>query len=197
MTLPHPTVERVQVEGDKFDRENQLVEEALAQLLRAFPHNTENSQVLIKALVLNNLYKTRIRDIDMETVAAHITGLDIDQHLARGSLHAVDLIMNIGGIDRPFSFATKFCSWHNPTAYPIYDGNADEALWAYRNQDHFANFRRQDFDSYEKYVTVVSTFRSFYRLDSFTFKRLDHFLWHIGGQLLAEKSLRKAAEAGA
>jgi hypothetical protein len=32
--------------------------------------------------VLNNLYKTRIRDIDIETVAAHITGLNVDPLLA-------------------------------------------------------------------------------------------------------------------
>jgi hypothetical protein len=103
--------------------------------------------------------------------------------------------MNVDGIDKPYSFATKFCSWHSPAVYPIYDSYANECLWAYQNRDRFSNFQRQDLYYYEKYAAVVSVFRSFYRLDSFTFKRLDHFLWHIGEELLDEKE-RKAAKAG-
>ena len=79
--LPRPTVELVEEECKAFDRENWLAEEALGQLRAQFPLNTDVRHVLLKVLVLNKLYGTMIRDIDVETVAKHIVGLAKDQHL--------------------------------------------------------------------------------------------------------------------
>ena len=154
-------------------------------LLRAkFPQNTETSHVLLKVLVLNKLYTTRIRDIEVEPLACHIAGLGIDPLLDHGSLHAVDLITNCPDLRKCYSFATKFCSWHNPMAYPIYDGNVDECLWSYKKQDTFATFHRQDLVCYEKLVATISAFSKHYGLSSLTFKQLDKFLWRLGDQIL-------------
>jgi hypothetical protein len=126
----------------------------------------------------------RPEEIDVEPLASHIAGLGIDPILAEGSPHAVDLITNCPNLRKYFSFATKFCSWHNPTAYPIYDGNVDECLWSYKKQDQFAKFYRQDLVCYEKLLGTVTAFRNGYGLNSLTFKRLDKFLWRSGGRIL-------------
>ncbi|HJX84273.1 MAG TPA: hypothetical protein VJ723_08020 [Candidatus Angelobacter sp.] len=165
MPLPTPTVELVIAAGEKFDRENALSECALAQLLQEFPHNIEISHVLLKVVVLNRLYNTQIYAV--ETVARHIAGLPIDPLLKAGSPEAFDLIAKVRIGDRPFnffSFASKYCSWHNPTSYAIYDQRADDCLWAYKKQDRFTNFKRKDLDSYEKFLAVVTAFRDFYGL---------------------------------
>ena len=182
--LPRPTVERIKAECHEFDQEYRLVEEALDQLRTQFPRNTDIPHVLLKVLVLNKLYSTRINDIDVEPLAHHIAGLGVDPLLAKGSPHAVDLIADCPGLRRYFSFATKFCSWHNPSAYPIYDRNVDECLWSYKKQDRFAKFHRQDLGYYEKVVETVTAFSSFYVLNSLTFKQLDKFLWRLGDQIL-------------
>lgn len=187
--LPAPTVELVKAECDAFDRESFLDEDALGQLRASFPRNTDTAHVLLKVVVLNKLYSTRIKDIDVRPLAIHIAGLGIDPFIAQGSPHAVDLITNCPKMRRYYCFATKFCSWHNPTAYPIYDGNVDKCLWLYMKQDRFEKFHHEDLISYDKFLAVVTAFRSFYSLPPLiTFKQLDKFLWRLG-----EKSLKEAS----
>ena len=198
--LPRPTVELVETECKAFDWENCLAEEALGQLRAQFPLNTDVRHVLLKVLVLNKLYSTMIRDIDVETVAKHIVGLandkNLDQLLDQGSLDAVFLITACPNLKEYLSFASKFCSWHNPTAYPIYDGNVRECLWSYGKQDRFAKFRNQDLWYYQKLVETVIAFRNHYGLDSLTFKQLDKFMFRSGSRILkARKDPKNQAPA--
>jgi hypothetical protein len=183
--LPRPTVELVNNECAEFDRENQLTEDALRQLRERFPQNSETAHVLLKVLVLNKLYNARVRDIDVEPLARHVASLQLDSVLEKGAPTAVALITNCEKLKKYFSFATKFCSWHNPVAYPMYDGNVDECLWSYQRQDRFAKFHRQDLGSYEKLIAVVAGFRAFYGLESFSFRQLDKFLWRLGERILS------------
>lgn len=129
--LPNITPAIVKADCDAFDQENAVTEEALRKLHMQFPANTNEAEVLLKVLVLNKLYSTQINDIDIQPLAHHIARLNIDSLLSQGSLNAVDLIAIRPELDREYSFATKFCSWHNPASYPIYDRNAEEYLWAY------------------------------------------------------------------
>jgi len=190
--LPRPTVEPVEAECKAFDLENWLAEEALGQLRAQFPLNTDIRHVLLKVLVLNKLYGTMIRDIEVETVAKHIVGLGIDPLLAQGSLQAVTLITDCPNVRQYLSFASKFCSWHNPTAYPIYDGNVRECLSLYQKQDSFAQFRnKEDLYYYQKLFDAVLAFRSHYGLNSLTFKQLDKFMYRVGGQILKARKGQK------
>jgi len=190
--LPRPTVELVEAECKAFDLENWLAEEALGQLRAQFPLNTDIRHVLLKVLVLNKLYGTMIRDIEVETVAKHIVGLGIDPLLAQGSLQAVTLITDCPNVRQYLSFASKFCSWHNPAAYPIYDGNVRECLSSYQKQDSFAQFRnKEDLYYYQKLFDAVLAFSSHYGLNSLTFKQLDKFMYRVGGQILKARKGQK------
>ena len=190
--LPRPTVELVEAECKAFDLENWLAEEALGQLRAQFPLNTDIRHALLKVLVLNKLYGTMIRDIEVETVAKHIVGLGIDPLLAQGSLQAVTLITDCPNVRQYLSFASKFCSWHNPIAYPIYDGNVRECLSSYQKQDPFAQFRnKEDLYYYQKLFDAVLAFSSHYGLNSLTFKQLDKFMYRVGGQILKARKGQK------
>jgi hypothetical protein len=88
-------------------------------------------------------------------LANHIVELGIDPLLDKGSLEVVERIAQ-SGTKRYYSFATKYCSWHRPNVYPMWDRNVDECLWAYQKQDAFATFKRQQLTTqYQKHVDVV------------------------------------------
>jgi hypothetical protein len=97
-----------------------------------------------------------------------------------------------GKVRNYFSFASKYCNWHNPTAYPIYDSNVEACLWHYKNQEGstFAGalaergigFPRYGYN-YAQFVRIVNAFRDGYSLESFTYKQLDKFLWSLGDTL--------------
>jgi hypothetical protein len=150
--LATPTAELVRIRCDEFDRDpsTHLAEDALGQLWVQFPRNTETAHVLLKVLALNKLNSTQVRDIDVEILARHIAGIGIDPLLAEGSPSTVDLITNCVNLRNYFSFASKYCSWHNPDTYPIYDSRVDECLWSYQKRDGFAKakFLRKDLWGY-------------------------------------------------
>lgn len=128
--LPPLTADFVNVECNAFDHDpsTRLTEESLALLLSHFPENNEVTHVLLKVATLNQLYGTNIFAVQM--VASHIVDLRIDTYLRSGSLQVVDLIAKVKIGDKVrnnFSFATKYCSWHNPNTYPIYDDNVVSA----------------------------------------------------------------------
>ena len=187
--LPTPTPDRVEQECRQFDSEpwNISGEEALRLLREHFPENKQVSHVLLKVLVLNKLYSTRVNDVDVLPLAEHIVRLDLDPQLDQGVLAAVGRIYTCDNLRMYYSFATKFCSWHNPKAYPIYDRYADECLWAYKKQDGFAKFQHQNVGYYEEFVAIVSAFRTHYGLDRFTFREIDKFLWRSGERILRAK----------
>jgi hypothetical protein len=62
-------------------------------------------------------------------VAKHICALEIDVRLNTGDVTLVEDIqyVAIGNTKKNFySFASKYCSHHNPLDYPIYDSYVDE-----------------------------------------------------------------------
>lgn len=92
-----------------------------------FKYNDNLENILIKYSVLNDFYRTNIFKI--YSVATHILSLNIDERLANGDPTLVDDIakVTISGKNKYFySFASKYCSHHNPNAYPIYDSYVEK-----------------------------------------------------------------------
>ncbi len=193
--LPTPTVELVLNECRNFDNApwSQLGDKALKEVLEHFPRNIDASHVLVKVLVLNKLYSTRVLDNDVESLARHITGLGIDKLLEQGALDAVEHIYTCPSLEKKYySFATKFCSWHNPNAYPIYDSYVVKCLWSYMKQETsakpepFKAFSLQSLWTYDRFVATVTAFRDRYALNCLTFRQIDKFLWFTGGRILGK-----------
>jgi hypothetical protein len=181
--LQTPTVERIQAACEKFDHDNELTEQALTELFRQYPRNDDPRHVLLKVVAINSLYHTSI--FAVETVARHIhaNGKEIDAALAAGSPEVVNQIAKATIQGRKynfFSFATKYCSWHNPSAYPIYDARVDHYLCLLQQQTPFSGFHHADLWDYPKFRNVMIAFRATHRLTDFTFKEIDKFLWIEG-----------------
>lgn len=190
MPLPTPTPDLVKQAVDSFDADpyTALAESAIHQLVDHFPRNDYASQVVLKVVVINQLYSARVDAIHIEPLSHHIANSTIDELLVIGSPDAVSKMSNCSAYSkRYYSFATKYCNWHKPAMYPMYDYNVDECLWSYRKQDKFAEFRRnelEDCGNYGRFVEIVDTFRRKYGLEQFDFKALDKFLWITGDRIL-------------
>jgi hypothetical protein len=181
--LEAPTAERVKAANLKFDHENELTEHTLEELFRQYPDNSDVRHVLLKVVAVNSLYHTCIFALDTVARHIHLNHKQIDAALAAGSPEVIDIIARVkvnNKIYNFFSFATKFCSWHNPTAYPIYDAHVDHYLWALQKQGHFASFLHPDLWNYPKFVQIMTAFRDVHKLSAFTFKEIDKFLFLEG-----------------
>ena len=194
VVLPWPTADDVIKAEKKFDEENEPIEWVLTQLFQKFPKNIDFGEVVVKTKVLNILYSTQIRAVNK--VAKHICSLEIDTELKAGKVEIVDQIANVQLEDKTIhfvSFASKYCNWHNPMAYPIYDGNVEACLWHYKKQGGcFADalvergiaFSRDGYD-FAEFVRIVNAFRDGCKLTPFTYKQLDKLLWSLGDALLS------------
>lgn len=184
--LTAPTAELVRNACGDFNRENDVTEKALAELFAAYPANDNPSRVLLKVVALNSLYTTRI--LAVLKLASHISGQGsaLDAALATGSPEAVDLVARASPRDVDFtfySFASKYCNWHQPNLYPIYDSRVDKYLWALKKHGLFqcaAFSQHEDLYKYPQFCLVMTAFREQFGLGSFTFKQIDNFLWSQG-----------------
>jgi hypothetical protein len=180
-----PTIDEVNEAIDKFDRDYEPAEWLLRQLFQKYPRNTDADHVLLKTKVLNTVYNAGV--IAEYPVAKHIESLSgLDSLIEKGSDDAVNLIahVKIAGKEICFlAFASKYCSWHNPTAYPIFDKNVRACLRFHKRKDGFAEFTLDSLWDYPRFRNVVDKFRGHYGLDSFSYKELDKFMFLFGDKL--------------
>lgn len=157
-------------------------ESALDKLfMELCPKNDNIEDILIKCSALNDFYSTNIFDI--HTVAQHILSLKIDGRLEKGDMSLVDEIAHIevNGKDHFFySFATKYCSHHQPEKYAIYDSYVEQVLISMNKREHFSDFKREDLKDYSKYMSVIRAFQQCFGLMQYNIKQLDQYLWQLG-----------------
>ena len=159
-------------------------EKALDKLFMDICKRNDNIEdILIKCSSLNDFYSTNIFDI--HTVAQHILSLHIDERLKDGDLSLVNDIahVEVNGKDHFFySFATKYCSHHQPEQYAIYDNYVEKVLLSMNSRKHkpFANFKREDLKDYETYMSVIKAFQERFGLMGYNIKQLDQYLWQLG-----------------
>jgi hypothetical protein len=182
--VPDPSIEQVEFYLAKWDSlENyHLQENALNKLfIKLCPKNTDIIDVLLKASTLNDFYSTNIFSI--YPVAKHICALGIDARLKAGDVTLVGDIQHITISDTErnfYSFASKYCSHHNPLDYPIYDSYVDEVLRYFRNRDNFSDFQDGDLKDYVKFKGILIDFRAFYGLGKYNLKQIDQYVWLLG-----------------
>ena len=184
INVPTPSVEQVEHYLREWDAlENyHLQEDALDKLFfRLCPKNTDITDILLKVCTLNEFYSTNIFSI--YPVAKHILSLGIDARLKAGDVTLVNDIkqLTINGVEKNFySFASKYCSHHNPMDYPIYDSYVDTVLRYFRNRDGFSDFPDGALKDYVHFKGAMIDFRAFYGLDAYNLKQLDRYVWLLG-----------------
>ena len=166
--------------------------EALDALFSAYPKNTCPWQVLLKVTALNALYKTRIMNVYpvVETILG--IGRKLDSLVSRGDPMAVDLMKMVKFAKRGktmnfFSFASKYCHFHKPNRYPIYDQYVDAALRKLR-RDKMLAFESDALnrEAYAPFKSVVDAFIERYAAGC-SYDAADKFLWRKGKRLKQQR----------
>jgi hypothetical protein len=164
-------------------------ERALKHLFAQFPCNNDRAHILLKVVTLNRIYSAGI--FAVYDVADHIYRQEIDAELSSGVQEVVDRIARVtihsSGKERRFwSFATKYCSWHNPDSYPIWDSRVCryfKSLNRYLISVNQAPFRDPEmWTRYREFRNLVDEFRIRYKLDLLSYKEVDMFLWKYGAK---------------
>lgn len=189
--VPTPCKNEVEKYLKKWDSlENYVLQEnSLYKLFhKTYPNNNDIDDILIKASSLNDFYSTNIFSIF--PVAKHILSLNIDDRLKKGDTTLVNDISKviISGLEKHFySFATKYCSHHNPDDFPIYDSFVEKVLIYFKSRDKFYSFKSSDLKDYSKFKEVLINFKKFYNIDEYSLKDIDRYLWQLGKDYFPKK----------
>ena len=145
------------------------------------------SELMVKCATLNDFYSTYIFKV-YYVVQHYLSVPNLAKRLATGDVTLVD---NLRKVPTPrtvspidfYSFATKFCSHHNPAAFPICDKFAINALYEFKKRDNFYNFTKCSLSNYLNYIKAIDEFRAYYGLNSYSYKDIDKYLWLIGREI--------------
>ena len=195
MQLETPTDNLISTYVQKFNQDDRYypADQAITKLFQAFPANVHLEDILLKISVLNDLYSTNI--LGTFAMAKHIQKLKVDYALNNGDPYVVNRIAVGHGIRSSktnrelnfYSFATKYCNWHNLESYAIYDSFVENVLIAYKKQDNFSVFTRTELRDFPTFKRVIKDFISFYDLNGHNLKEIDKFLWIYGKDMFPAK----------
>ncbi len=158
----------------------------LKDLFRRYPHNDNEEEVMAKLVTLNEFYSTNVGA--KGKIARHISSIQhLDDLLQSGDILIINKIKKADDVNRNFlSFASKYASFHNPKAYPIFDSFVADVLSYYQNNYFFLGTtehlspEKLRTSPYEKFYEVINKFKDTYIQKPYTFKELDRFLWQFG-----------------
>lgn len=153
-----------------------------------FKTNDNLHNILIKCSTLNDFYSTNI--FKVYNVAVHILSLKIDERLNNNDPTLVNDIakVTINGKDKYFySFASKYCSHHNPLNFPIYDSYVEKVLKHFRKENPLLKFDNNDLKDYKKFRDILIKFQQLYNIEEYSLKDLDRYLWQLGKEYFPNK----------
>lgn len=185
-------------------RNDEKLDSALTTLFQTMPRNTDVGEVAVKVAALNGLYGTGI--LAVWDLARHIASLDIDARLTEPAINA-SLIAQIAhlktkrNVRHNYSFATKYCSFHRPDLYPIYDSLVEGVLNTLLQQgetfdrlgpgEHWRTYPASCESisrNYAVWCRSIDRFRNHYGLEAFSIRDIDKYLWTLA------KERRRAIE---
>lgn len=144
-------------------------------------------ELMVKCATLNDFYSTYIFKV-YYVVKHYLSVANLQNRLRVGDVSLVDDLRKVPTprsakpIDF-YSFATKFCSHHNPSAYPICDKLAIKALYEFKKRDGFCKFTKTSLTDYRVFIAVIDAFRDYYGLQNYSYKDIDKYLWQVGKEL--------------
>ena len=195
--LVTPTRDRVKAACKDFNKAYAISEKTLEELFNKYRGNDDIHHVFLKVVALNFLYSTRIvlhstKIRDVSDVAEHIyknhkeidCALDHDPPKIETIVDAIASVPVSGKKTRGcFSFATKYCSWHKPKSYAIWDSNVKVYLRCLQTTGFRADFKVDGDWKYPMFHGVMADLVKCYDLGELTLKDIDKFLWMEGERL--------------
>ena len=172
--------------SSNYGKESQIIHD----VLNASPKNTDINTVAMKAAVIDVTNSTHLSqhksDISLYDIAELIVRIkDFDERVKNGDPELVRIIAKNTGAKNLFSFASKYCTYHNVEIYgrddySIFDGIVKAVLPHYLNgvTQYKIETWRQTYN-YEAFNDCIGKL-----LDDngihipFRRRKFDHFLWY-------------------
>lgn len=159
-------------------------------VLNAFPLHNDLNTIAMKIAVIDvtnsthlSQYKSRLSLYDLAKVILEIP--NFDDRLAKGDPQLINIIArNIGAVNM-FSFASKYCTYHNVEVcgrddYSIFDGIVKNTLPHYiqgLTTNKIDTWRRSfDYEAFNECVGKLLDENNIHI--PFRRRKLDHFLWY-------------------
>jgi len=152
--------------------------------------NPTLKQVQEAVIILNSLYNTNLQNVITTSSNIKEQLQDLLRKINERDLTVIDDITNINKQgenaqfnNKIYSFATKFCSFINPS-YPIFDRYSSNLLFMILNR-YDERFPLKNLGNYSIFCQKYEVFLSKYSLDDTNYKNTDTFLWMYGKILAA------------
>ena len=171
----------------KYGRENEVITESL----KAYPKNDNVALVAMKIALIDITNSTHIsqhkQKISIADLAEIIVGIkDIDERIAKGDPEVVNEIARTNGEINLFSFASKYCCYHNHNLYGHDDYAIMDTVLMNTLPLYFDDIRKADIDNWRKRFDYKS-YNDFItkKLDELSIntkdrrRKFDHFVWYL------------------
>lgn len=161
----------------------------LKQFLQQHPLSVKRDVVISKILLIDftnstNLRMYRRKGLSIFMLADHILSIpDLDDSIKSGKLDVVEKIANTGKINL-FSFASKYCCYHNSMIYGRDDYSIYDTLVANIIPQYLTIPRsiiekcrvNNDFHTYQMIIDRLISVHGLDHIDKIR-RKVDHFLW--------------------
>ena len=210
-----PTPDLIDKKIKEFDNNEQLNEKALELLFNTFKSNTDEKEILLKVVTLNNRYSAGLTDnflskekcdiyekenkrkpTNVIVMTKHIAEIESQQNYFSeedDSISIVKELRHIEGYQDSYSFATKYVAWtFRDKNIPIVDGYVKKLLYSINKKSKEACFYEKltwkDLEDYSTYCEVYKSFVEHFKLDKYSYKQIDKYLWLYGKELAQGKN---------
>jgi hypothetical protein len=182
---------------------SKIIDKTIRNVISKFRNNKVQSNVYVKVVLINALYKTAIMDIPK--LANHIFNkrMKIDKKLKEGDITVIDDIRQGHGIgpngesagERDFySFATKYSHFHNSQAFPICDNRVIRLFTKVNKEMTFRDekFTQKNLRDYKIYKSVIDSLANHLHINikKWGYKKIDQGLWLWAKYLYNPESIK-------
>ena len=176
-----------------------IQEDLLQHLVKKYPDHKNKAAVETKVKLLNLFYSTGIQATNK--MSENILSVkNIDKRLSKGDKSLIPEIATLSFDDKKrynYSFATKYCAYHQPEKFPIYDSIVAMTFASFFEKGLLPKYKCcsrksivEDTDTYTKaefkeklkgydfFVDVYDYFMKLYDLKgNFTYREIDSYIW--------------------
>ena len=188
--ISNETIEEIEalVQGtDNYGPENDLI----TRCLKKFPSNIHSDVVAMKVGLIDitnsthlSQHKSKISMVELANIIAAIP--DVDERIKNGDPEVVNVIARSNGKINLFSFASKYCCYHNSNLYGNDDFSILDTVLKEYLPKYFGDVTRgqiqkwQDSFNYKAYNNYITG-----KLDELGItvdnrkRKFDHFVWYL------------------
>lgn len=192
--LKNVTNDMIETSWKDFDFGQCAVDDRRIQfVMNKYLGNESLKSTLEKCKIINSCYHARVSNEHLSKLSEILNGNDIRKLIKDGEIKIVQKVAKISKEITGkyyYCFITKYCSWHNPEAFPIFDNIVFRVLKLINIEHNFLLYRKgtqlepnggDDKNYYQNYVNVIkNSSKLFEACPDINFRNIDRYFWMKG-----------------